>query len=362
MLGRFHDSPITPVRRSAKQLETWLRSGPPSTTARRLALRFRTSSFPRDDVQSFVHLIENADAIVSTGGGFVTDSFSPHANNVLKLLAAGRANGVPTAMFGQGLGPIEDRGLFEVARALAGFDLVSLREGRTGPLLLNKLGVSPKKWRVTGDDAIELAYRFRPKELGGCLGVNLRLAYYSGMTPETARSVFAILKDVALSTQAVIIPVPISIYQVESDTASILQLADISPQESLVAQEIDSPESAAKQAGRCRVVVTGSYHAGVFALSQGCSVVGVAATPYYADKFLGLQDQFPEGCTTVTLDSPDGIGLLRRTVMERWNAAPENRLKILARASSQIESSRAAYQDWCGSVLNRVSTRTSKGT
>jgi colanic acid/amylovoran biosynthesis protein len=329
--------------------------------ARRLAFRFRTADFPLEEVQSLLELVESADAIVATGGGFVTDSFSDHAKNIIKLLDAGRANGVPTAMFGQGLGPIEDRGLFEVARELAGFDLVSLREGRAGPLLLSKLGVPSNKWRVTGDDAIELAYRFRPEKLGGCLGVNLRLAYYSGMTPETARSVFAILKDVALSTQAAIIPLPISIYQVESDTTSILQLADISPQESLVAQEIDSPKAAAKQAGRCRVVVTGSYHAGVFALSQGCSVVGVAATPYYADKFLGLQHQFPDGCKTVTLDSSNGMELLRRAVMDQWSAAPENRHKLLARASSQIESSRAAYQDWCGSVLQRVPARTTKG-
>ena len=49
----------------------------------------------------------------------------------------------------------------------------------------------------------------------------------------------------------------------------------------------------------CRVVVTGSYHAAVFALSMGVPAVGLAASRYYVDKFKGLADQFGPGCEVV---------------------------------------------------------------
>ena len=43
---------------------------------------------------------------------------------------------------------------------------------------------------------------------------------------------------------------------------------------------------------RCRLVVTGSYHAALFALSMGVPAIGIATSRYYEDKFLGLADQF----------------------------------------------------------------------
>jgi polysaccharide pyruvyl transferase WcaK-like protein len=56
---------------------------------------------------------------------------------------------------------------------------------------------------------------------------------------------------------------------------------------------------------RCRVVVTGSYHAGVFALAQGIPVVATAASRYYHDKFSGLADLFGGGGDIVDVGSPN---------------------------------------------------------
>lgn len=354
ILGRLHASSVSPVRTSAVAIERWLRSGPPSATARRLALRFAHSGFPREAVRKFAAQMEKVDAIAASGGGFVTDAFSEHAQNVLDLMATGQARGIPTAMFGQGLGPIEEPALLNAARTIGNVDLVALREGRTGPKLLDKLGLPHSKLRVTGDDAIESAYRCRPEELGGCLGVNLRLSSYSGVLPDTARSVFVLLNEIALQVRTTVVPVPISFYDGESDVDRVLEFADVSEHEAAVAKAIETPDAVARQAGRCRVVVTGSYHAGVFALSQGISVVGVAATSYYADKFYGLQEQFPDGCATVTLNRSGALEQLRQTVMERWDEAPQARDKLLASASSQIAASRSAYQEWCRSILERM--------
>ena len=57
-----------------------------------------------------------------------------------------------------------------------------------------------------------------------------------------------------------------------------------------------------KQTARCRVVVTGAYHAAVFALAQGIPVVCLSNSPYYLAKFQGLEDLFGSGCTIVTLE------------------------------------------------------------
>jgi polysaccharide pyruvyl transferase WcaK-like protein len=354
MLGRFHSVPFQPLRNMAVVIEEWLRSKSINTTARRLSFRFRTSTFPRDAVREYVQQVERADAIAVSGGGFVTDSFSQHAIDTLNLLSAGRSCGVPTAMFGQGLGPVKEPALLEAARVIGDVDLVALREGNSGPLLLDKLGVPVSKWRITGDDAIELAHECRPDKLGDCLGVNLRLSSYSGILPETARSLFTILSEVAQLKSATVVPVPISFYEEESDLGIVLEFAGISAHEAEVARAIDQPTDVARQAGRCRVVVTGSYHAGVFALSQGASVVGVAATPYYADKFNGLKKQFGEGCTTVVLDGSDDLDRFRQAVTESWERAPEIRLSLLEYATNQIIASRSAYQEWCNSVIERT--------
>jgi hypothetical protein len=45
------------------------------------------------------------------------------------------------------------------------------------------------------------------------------------------------------------------------------------------------------RAGDCCLVVTGSYHAAMFAPSQGVSVVALAGSPHYRLKFRGSAGQ-----------------------------------------------------------------------
>ena len=91
----------------------------------------------------------------------------------------------------------------------------------------------------------------------------------------------------------------------------------------------------------CRAVVTGSYHAGVFALSQGIPVVGLAKSPYYRQKFAGLAAQFGEGCRVVGL--PRGAAELSADIFRAWQDAPRLRPRLQERAREQAEDSRRAY-------------------
>jgi colanic acid/amylovoran biosynthesis protein len=99
-----------------------------------------------------------------------------------------------------------------------------------------------------------------------------------------------------------------------------------------------------RQAGECRVVVTGSYHAGVFALAQGVPVVGIARSEYYRDKFHGLAGQFGPGCTVLHADEAPFAGKLGEAIDRAWNEAETVRPQLLRAAESQVLAARAAYE------------------
>ena len=108
--------------------------------------------------------------------------------------------------------------------------------------------------------------------------------------------------------------------------------------------DLNTPLKVIEQVGKCRIVVTGAYHAAVFALAQGIPVVGFAKSTYVREKFLGLADQFGTGCETVDLDAPDFAVQLETAMTNAWLSATTVRAQLLKAAERQIESSYAAYQ------------------
>ena len=98
-----------------------------------------------------------------------------------------------------------------------------------------------------------------------------------------------------------------------------------------------------EQIGFCRVLVTGSYHAGVFALAQGVPSICVAQSQYYVDKFVGLADQFGQGCRVIQLQESGVAPGLVESVGQFWDNADLLRPSLLAKASTQIALGHAAY-------------------
>ena len=96
--------------------------------------------------------------------------------------------------------------------------------------------------------------------------------------------------------------------------------------------------------GCCRIVVTGTYHAAVFALAKGIPVVGLSVSDDYSAKFLGLEDQFGIGCETVNLNTPDAMEQLRVAIARAWAGAESARAPLQNAALRQIEASRVAYE------------------
>jgi colanic acid/amylovoran biosynthesis protein len=293
----------------------------------------------------YASAFSGSDLVLATGAGQLTDPFSRGAVMVLHTLEMAVRHGIPAVMFGQGLGPATD-GLLRatMARVLPKLDVLTLREGRAGLPLLRELGVREQGVVVTGDEVIEPVYTQRAATLGPALGVNVRTSSYAGVGGELLPQLRAALHEAARELGAPLAAVPISRHAQESDEAACEEL--LAGYEPTVEWEKGAVEvrRVVEQAGQCRVVVTGSYHGAVFSLAQGVSVVGLAKSPYYADKFAGLAAQFPGGCRTAFLDGADAMKELRRHIVEAWQEAPQRRGGLLQAAESQMNLARSAYE------------------
>jgi colanic acid/amylovoran biosynthesis protein len=295
--------------------------------------------------QHYLRAVAEADLVVVSGMGGLTDSFLTYAHGLLDTLGLAIYLGVPTAMFGQGMGPIKDPQLVShTSEILPYVTLFSLREGRAGPPLLRSLGVPAERVLVTGDDAIEAAYRWRPKDLGDGLGLNLRAADYSQVDQIHIENIRPVIQNFATSRNAPIVPIPISRVSGEEDMVTIRQLVTGYQHVIGIDGEFDTQEEVLRQVLRCRVVVTGSYHAAVFALGMGIPAVGLAKSEYYVDKFLGLAELFTRGCQVVLLDDPQMRARLQAAIETLWESADSVRPELLTAAEHQIELGHAAYQ------------------
>jgi polysaccharide pyruvyl transferase WcaK-like protein len=296
----------------------------------RLPPRWRRSS-------EFLYAFRRADILLFTGRGGLTDAFADEAASVLLELEAAARIGLPVAMLGQGFGPLSDPALLARARAvLPGVILFGVREPRAAPAFLAQAGVAPARVVVTGDDAIEIALRSTPSDQGRHLGVGLRAAPYSGVEVERVAALVPLLRDLAEARGAELLPVPISRHPIEDDTEAMTRLSLPDPEPGV---DLTVP-AAVERAGRCRVVVAGSYHAAVFALAQGVPAVGLAGTPYYRDKFLGLEAQFGRWCRVVGADRPEEAVA---TAAELWDQAPGARDELLEAARRQAAQADLAY-------------------
>ena len=316
------------------------------TAAARLILRLGLSNQPHamDTLDRFLEAVTNADLIVVAGMGSVTDAFADYSFELFQALEIAIGNGAVAVMVGQGFGPISDPAIRDRARAvLPGVEFISLREGRYGPSLLQELGFPASRLMVTGDDAIEFAYASRTESLGGGLGVNIRFADYAQVRAHHLDRIGLTLHQAAQDLNTILVPVPVSRIPGEADTETIRVLLEEFGDRADEDGEIDAPLDVIERIRRCRLVVTGSYHAGVFALSMGVPVVGLASSEYYRVKFSGLAHQFGTGCEVIDLGDADFPARLRSAIRRCWETADEVRPRLLERAARQIELGAIAF-------------------
>ncbi len=289
-------------------------------------------------------IVRAVDAVFCSGGGYFADVFPRGAHAILDTLQFAQRNGKPTILFGQGIGPLTDAHLRRrLASVLKGTRLIGLREKYTSLPLLEEMGVPINRIAVTGDDAVGMAYRAHGATLGASLGVNLRIATYSGLVKKHVEAVRNGLEQFLGSTRA---PVRVlAIDQSERSDNDLAATASALPGDAgATLSSGETPQETIAHTGDCRAVLTGSYHCAVFALSQGIPAVCLAESAYYASKFAGLADQFGRGVWTISASSSDLSSLIATTLSEAWEAAPTLRAFLLHSARQQTLLSMDAYR------------------
>ena len=338
--GRFTHG----LSRALERMRRFLRRSHPSLAYRVLRRWGGLAAQEVAQLTAFFEAVSEADLLIVTGMGAITSAFPSCASELLEVIRCAQRFGAKTAMLGQGLGPIETEELRRnTTVALRRLDLLALRERRAGLPLLESLNVPLERVIVTGDDAIELACRHARGTIGYGIGVNLRNADYAGVQPHNIHEFRLVLHQLRDRVGAPLIGVPISRVPGEEDAITIAELIRNRDTETDDLSRIRTPEDVLVQLQRCRVLVAGSYHAGVFALSSGIPIVALVNSPYYADKFLGLADMFGSGCRVVCPDEPQFSDRLTQAVLEAWASADQVRAPLLAAAQQQLRQSCAAY-------------------
>ncbi len=333
------------VKRALRIGKRYLRRRHPEVLNAIAAIRFRDGSATDVEFTPFQQVLRSADLIVVSGAGGLNDACREWAQTTLEILEDALDQGVPAAMFGQGIGPLRDASILEKFRTVAPrLALLTLREGLFGPRLLETLGHPVSDAAVTGDDAVLLAYGERPADLGDRLGMNVRISASSGVGEQFLDQLGPVIRELTLRKFVTLLPIPIAHDHDHSDSRSLESLESRCGGTLEGGRELDSPLKVIRQVARCRVVVTGAYHAAVFALAQGIPAVGLAGSEYFMAKFQGLARQFPSGCDVVPITGNDFGPKLLDAIERAWQKAPFERERLLERARDQAERCRRAYE------------------
>jgi len=289
--------------------------------------------------------ISQFDLFVASGGGYMTDTDKPMLWSVFDRLEAAITCGIPTAMVGQGIGPIKDSQLLARARAiLPSVGCILYRNRRNGLPLLESLGVLPERIALTGDDAIEITFNERMNHLGNGIGVSFRVAHYTQVASSHIDTIRRVLQASAKKYSAPLMAIPISSYYQESDITHINRLLEGYGQRTTSWRKFETPLTMIRKTGKCRIMVTGTYHGAIFALGQGIPVVGAARSDEYFDKLSELADEFPLGIQVLRMNDSLFPQQLSTAIDTAWNSAEEIRPQLLQDAIRQIEWGRAGYQ------------------
>jgi colanic acid/amylovoran biosynthesis protein len=354
LLGPVQKFLPSAARRRVDRAQDALRLKMPRLFARSLLMKQKMSGRAAGDALTFLKAVSTADLVVVNGAGIMTDAFKENALGILATLDLAQRQGKATALFGQGLGPIEGEQLrARAAAVLPRVDQICVRESRTSLTLLSSLGVDLSKVVVTGDDAIELAFGSKRNSdavaSNPAIGINVRVAPYADVEHNMLALLGRTFDEAARTYHARMLSIPIAHHGGRMDVETLRHLLGGDGGASL-----DTPRQVIDRIGECRVMVTGSYHGAVFALAQGIPVVALARSQYYVDKMAGVADQFGLGCEIVRLDEDDLHGRLRAAIDRAWAGAGDVREPLLAAAADQVRRGRAAY--------SRLRTSPTQGT
>lgn len=332
------------IRKHILRFENFTRNNFPliSRTLVKIIYKFKNEKKDKSSVE-FMDILNPSSMVIVSGGGFINNYFPKHAKDVLNTLAIAQKMKIPTAMFGQGIGPLNFQELIELGKkTFPKLSTIGIRESITSLRILKETGLHQEKIFITGDDAIELVFQYQGQQIiKDCIGINIRLANYAGKLETHLEKIGDVINRVAQENEFKIIPIPIHIGDDNRDIRASERTCLIETEEVEIAKKIDTVETLIQQINRCKIVITGSYHAAVFALSSGIPVIAIAESDYYISKFAGLANQFSIGCEIVDLNLDNPYRNLIEAIQKSLNLNIKERL--IEKAKDQVKKSQEAW-------------------
>jgi len=293
------------------------------------------------NVRTFTEAFFGSDLFLMSGCGAINDVFWFNALRILATFDAAQSAKIPTAMFGQGIGPLEQPRLRRaVANTFRQMNLVGLRDEFTSLKWLEECGALSVPAHFTGDDALELATRngTAQGERSG-IGLSFRSTNYAKLPLESLLAIRESLLEAAREYSKPLVRLNLLLGGRDSDEQALDELLGGQTAKDTSVEEA-TPEKVIRRIGSCRIVITASYHAALFALGQGIPAICLAGSKYYEEKFRGLAQQFPDGCTILHPQETTFRTQFRHAVARLWNfpAAP-----LIASAEPQIRKGQVLY-------------------
>jgi hypothetical protein len=122
------------------------------------------------------------------------------------------------------------------------------------------------------------------------------------------------------------------------------------------------PTISCVRAGDCRLVITGSYHAAVFALSQGVSVVALVCVAALSGEVCGLKGTFcGAGLRIVELERADTMELLAAAVEEGWRERPVGATGSRTIGEAARSHKAASPINACGDMVTGIGSARPRG-
>lgn len=303
-------------------------------------------------------LLTSCDAFVVAGAGQLNAEFERHALGTLLTLRLAQRLGLPTAMLGQGIGPLTPSLRKAARQTLARADIVAVREALHAPRLLAQLGIGADRLRITGDDALGLALRGGGlHEVGSAVGLCVRVAPYSGLGHDDAKQLASAVRTALGARSLLRLPISTGV----RETSDERWMESLGLGEPIVEDHSAPLVSLFAAIDRCRLVVTGSYHLAVFAAARGIPSVVLVRSDYYALKFEGLAHQFGGDFVRVVdlrFGSPyQWPDILAREIAMADRLPLERREKAIGRARDSVLEADASVRALSLKLGSRVGSR-----
>lgn len=330
----------------------WLRLRTPLTLLARLLpgslagrLEARAAlSLPSGYRRTIADAVEASDLYVHAGAGILTDVFPSAAGRRLSSIDSAIDHGVPTVLFGQGIGPLKLPALKRRAQSvLPRVNLIGTRDMDSLTFAAETLAVSPDRMHMTGDDALEIGFEDHPSAQGHGLGINIRVSRYSAIRPADRVWLVDQLQPLAVDSPIdQTTCVPLAIHPMDR-RATEWVLARLQPGRPPEWHDHAVP-GLVRSIGRCQLVICTSYHAAVLALAQGIPAICLYRSSYYRRKFGGLCDLFPAACRRIDLGRSEDRRRFADTAQQLLEDSPQRRAETIRSVQDQIDRSKNLYQ------------------